>query len=336
MNGEEKTAYTKRTENMVRPEEVGIISTFGSMLGAAPVGLQKAIMERSMKANPHMGFVVEPYAFFLCHEITDLEAAQKLVPAHHKIIPTRIFADDEPRPYVIFGAFTVHTSAFWGSRIEMYVITENTETGLLSWVIADYDTNTLSFDPGQGFVDGNALNSVVTTTWRGTVLVDMESPTRRIAAEADLGAGIATPLDQRLWLEGNLSVAYGGELDDGRSASFGLVFEPGEMVQALRIPKDAVRLDEITWHPGLFAPEPAQVVCFPYAQHFITSGIPTDTGVRTEEQLLEAVATINGLPPSKGFSSKAIRRSMYVSGAVSFLVTNTLLIWLVLHYVLKH
>ena len=179
MKDDDRNAYIKRTETMVRPDEVAIISMFGSLLGKAPVAAQQKVMQSSAKANPHMGFVVEPYGLFLCHEIADLEQAQALIPSRFRIVPTRIFEDDEPRPYVIFGAFTVHTSAMWGSRVEMYVIAEDQQTGLLSWVIVDYDTNTLSFDPGQGFVDPTADRSVVTTTHRGTVLVDMEATARR-------------------------------------------------------------------------------------------------------------------------------------------------------------
>jgi hypothetical protein len=304
----------------------------------APVAAQKKLLESTSKSNPHMGFVVEPYGLFTCHEILDLERAQALIPPRLRIVPTRIFEDDEPRPYILFGAFTLHTSAFWGSRIEMYVIAEDQETGLLSWVIVDYDTNTLSFDPGQGFVAPTARSSVVTTTHRGTVLVDMEAaePARRFAVEADLRQGVETSLDQALWLEGNLSIAYGGDLDDGRGTSFGLLFEPEEMTQALRIPLAAVQVTELSWHPGLFAPQPSVVACFPYAQHFITSQVPTGANIKTAEQLREAVEAFNALPPSKGFSSSAIKRSILLGAAISLLTTTSLLLWLILHFALKH
>ena len=338
MKKSQSNAYIKRTENLVNPDEVSIISLFGSMLGKAPVWLQKPVLEGSSKKNPHMGFVVDPYAFFLCHEITDIERAQSLIPENFKVVPTRIFADCEPRPYVIFGAFNLHTSAFWGSRVEMYIIAEDQNTGLLSWVITDYDTNTLSFDPGQGFVAGTTKSSTVTTTHRGTVLVDMQAREsgRRIAAEADLASAVMTPLDQRLWLEGNTSVAYGNELDDGRNTPFGLVFDPGEMKQALRIPLEETEVEELSWHQGLFAPQPSVVACFPYAQHFITSSVPTQTNIKTAEQLVEAVETINAGPPSKGFSSIKIQRGVMGGIAVSTVITWSLVFWVLFHLQQAH
>ena len=53
-------------------------------------------------------------------------------------------------------------------------------------------------------------------------------------------------LDQQLWVEGNLSVDYGGDLGDGESEPFGLIFDPGEMENALRIPLEQVILEENT------------------------------------------------------------------------------------------
>ncbi len=338
MKADPTNEYARRAERMVHPDEVAIISLFGSLLGKLPAGVQARIQESSSRKNPYMGFVVEPYALFLCHEITDVERAEALLPRGYRIVPTRIFEDDEPRPTVIFGAFTVHTSAFWGSRVEMYVIAEHEDSGMMSWVIVDYDSDTLSYDPGQGFVDGGARGAVVTTTHRGEVVVDVPraQPARRIAAVADVRAGVETPLDQRLWLEGNLSVSYGGHLDDGRGVPFGLVFEPGEMERALRIPLDAVTLEELSWHEGLFAPEPSVVACFPYAQHFVTGQIPTESDIRSREDLEAAVAAFNAAPPSEGFSSAAIKRSMAIGMAISALTTTSLLLWIVLHYLLKH
>jgi hypothetical protein len=43
----------------------------------------------------------------------------------------------------------------------------------------------------------------------------------------------ARALDQRLWVEGNLSVDYGGELQQS-TKPVSLVFDPKEMQQAMR------------------------------------------------------------------------------------------------------
>lgn len=338
MTDEVVNTYAKRSEGMIRPSDQAIITVFGSMLGRLPLGVQKHIMESSAKNNPQMGFIVDPYAFFTCHEITDLERAQRLLPDGYRIVPSRIFADGEAKPYLIFGAFTVQTSAFSGSRVEMYIVAEHIASGLLSWVIADYDTNTLSFDPGQGMVGANADRCVVTTTHRGKVLVDVTSKvsSRRIAVTADVRAGVEVPLDQRLWIEGNLSIGYGGELDDGKSEPFGVLFEPGEMEKALRIPMSSVEIEELTWHEGLYDPVPTEVACFPYAQHFITSGVPMSTGLRTHEDLDRAVAEINAGPQGKGFESSAITRSMLIGAAISNVITWSSVLWILVHLWTQH
>jgi hypothetical protein len=313
--------YVSRSEGMVRPADVATISLFGTFLGKLPKGVQKRIMASSMADAPYMGFVVEPYATFLCFELTDLARAERLVPPAYRIVPTRVFADGEPRPTVIVGAFNVHTSAFWGTRLELYVVAEHRETGLLSWIIVDYATNTLSFDPGQGFVSGNATPCVVTSTHRGTVLVDAETADARVAVEADLRAGVEVPLDDRLWIEGNLSIDYGADLADPDSVPFGIVFDPAEMERALRIPRPSVELHALRWLDGLYDPEPFDVAVFPYAQHFVTTGVPKALGLRTREDLLAAVADLNAAPPERGFESESIWRAMGIGMAVSATIT---------------
>ena len=49
---------------------------------------------------------------------------------------------------------------------------------------------------------------------------------------ADMTSAVRTPLDQRVWVEGNLSVDYGSDLQQS-TKPFGLIFDPGEMAEAL-------------------------------------------------------------------------------------------------------
>ncbi len=68
---------------------------------------------------------------------------------------------------------------------------------------------------------------MVTTSYVGEVIVDVasaQSP-NSLALVADLNHGVLTDLDQRLWVEGNLSVDYGGELQEC-TKPFSLVFDP--------------------------------------------------------------------------------------------------------------
>ncbi|NTU72534.1 MAG: hypothetical protein HGB10_12040, partial [Coriobacteriia bacterium] len=241
-----------------------------------------------------MSFVVEPYAVFLSFEITDTAEMERLLPPNYRLHPSAMFGDTHKRPCAIVSAFTVHTNVFWGDRVEFYLIAENTETGLLSWIIEEYESNAHSYDPSRGFTLPSTSHSVVTTSYRGEVIVDVESAEsgHRLALTADMKNGVTTPLDQRLWVEGNLSVDYGGELQES-TKPFSLVFDPGEMSQALKLPLDDISLCESTFGRGALDPKPFEVAVFPYSQHFVTTSFPTASSMRTAEDLERAVGELN-------------------------------------------
>ena len=252
------------------------------------------IRDRSGSEDQYIGFVVEPYAFFLSYEITDVDAAKALLPPDYELIPTSMFEGTEPRFMGIIAAFNIHTSVFWGSRVELYVIAENKRTGMLSWVICDYESNTISYDPGQGFSGSSTSRSVVTTSHAGEVIVDVASLDGRnaIAAVASLDGATMRPLDQRLWLEGNLSVDYGGRLMDPKSVPFGLVFDPGEVERALEIVPAALEVEANTFGAEYLADEPLEACVFPFAQHFQTTSFPTASPITDRESLERAAASL--------------------------------------------
>ena len=224
----------------------------------------------------HVGFIVEPYSLFLAYEITDEAPQPRLLPPGYKLVPSAVFEGTEPRLCGVIGAFNVHTSVFWGTRVELSLIAENTSTGLLSWVICDYESNTISYDPGQGFSATSTRRAVVTTSHAGDLIVDVQSAhgPNQITGVADLHRGTTRPLDQRLWLEGNLSVDYGGPLQAAGSVPFGLIFDPREVEQALDLPLDAVAIERMTFGDGILAAAPFEACCFPYAQHYLTTSFP--------------------------------------------------------------
>jgi len=205
-----------------------------------------------------------------------------------------MFSDTPKRPCAIISAFNVHTSVFWGSRVEFYLIAENCKTGLLSWIIAEYESNTHSYDPSKGFIGPSTLHSVVTTSYLGEIIVDVASAQsdNSLTLVADLKNGVLTELDERLWVEGNLSVDYGGELQQC-TKPFSLVFDPKEMAQALKLPLDDISLCTNTFGAGALNPKPFEAACFPYAQHFVTTSVPTATSMRTAEDLEQAVTEFN-------------------------------------------
>ena len=122
--------YIKKTETLISPKTVGGLYGRAEMLGRLPAGVQKWVVRRAGNKDDHIGFVVEPYAFFLSYEITDVEAAGRQLPPDYELLPTSMFEGTEPRPSGILAAFNVHTSVFWGTRVELYVIARNKRTGM--------------------------------------------------------------------------------------------------------------------------------------------------------------------------------------------------------------
>lgn len=323
--------FIKGVERLVKPTDVVAISFLNSFTRLIPKSIQKKLMARTAQTIPHMGFVVEPYSLFLCYKLKNVALAKSLISTEYEIIKTKIFADDEPDYYIIFGCVTAHTSAFWGNRIEMYIIAENKETGLLTWVIVDYDTNTNSYDPKNGLVSASSTDSVMTTTHHGKVLVHMkrDDASRTLVVEAESTAGTMQPLDQRLWLEGNLSIDYGIRLSDGKSNVFSLQFDPLEVEQALRIPLEHVTVEENSWHPGLFEAEPTQVVCFPYAQHFVTNSYVNNNLIFTKDELITNVKELGDLSAFSGFSAKPIKRQLFIGMIVSMTISMLLFFYII-------
>ncbi len=297
MNNKDLVEYIKATELMVTPEKVAAINQVSSFLQKLPLKWQKSIATKGAKKNPYMGFIVEPYSFFLSYEITNTDVAQKLLPEGYRIVPTSMFSATKPRPSVIIGAFNIHTSVFWGSRVELYLIAENIKTGLLSWIILDYETNTNSYDPGQGFIGATTSRSVVTTSYKGEVIIDVEGAKtgHRLALSAPATQGKLSLLNQRLWIEGNLSVDYGGSLKDGASDPFGLIFDPKEMESALNIPLETVNVEINTVCGSFIAANPFEAGCFPFAQHFVTTSMPVGTSMKNAQDLEDAALKFKGI-----------------------------------------
>lgn len=282
--------FVAHTEQKVSPKEVAKLYARAEMLAKLPLPVQRWIITHA-GGDPYVGFVVEPYCLFLAYEIDDLTAARTLLPPDYELVPTSMFADGPKRHCAILGAFNVHSSVFWGSRVELYVIAEDTRTGMLTWVICDYESNTINYDPGQGFSGSTTNRAVITTSHAGDVIVDVQSRerTNHVTVAAALPGAPLRPLDPRLWIDGNLSVDYGGRLREADSVPFGLIFDPGEMEQALQVPLDAVDVEVNTFGAGVLAAAPFEVAVFPYAQHFLTTSYPQASPIQDKARLEDAV-----------------------------------------------
>lgn len=327
----DKKKFAKGVERLIHPMDVGSLHFIQQFNKYLPRFLQDYFVKSSSKQYPHMGFVVEPYSSFLCYEILDLEKAKSLLPEGFELVKCKIFDDDQPKYYCIFGCIRAHTSAFWGARVEFYIMAEDKSTGLLSWIIVDYDSNTISYDKKNGLKSPNCSNAVVTINHKGTIYVDFErdDKSRRLAYEYNVESGVNKPLDQRLWLEGNLSIGYGKEASTGSADIFSLKFDPDEVDKALRIPVENVTFEVNNWMPGLFANTPSEVVCFPYAQHFVSDSPGYSSNLKNEQELVEQSSKLD-FDNMKVFSTATFKTMIMVGSMISIISTTILLILLFL------
>lgn len=277
------------SERLIDPIEVGKVHYLQKYLRILPKPWQRKIITSASKKTPKMGFVVEPYAFFLFYEIEDLEKINSLLPDGFEVTKSRVFDGDKERYYGIVSIFRLHTGTFWGARSEFYVVARNVKTGLMSWVILDYVSDTISYDKKHGLRSAEAKRAVITTTCEGKLLADIANCTdgRRVACEANLAHHKPKTLDEKLWIEGNTSIAYGREIaNDGDL--FSLTFMPEEMLEAWEIPLEDVKVEEVSWYPEALGGKLAQAACFPFAQHMLADSPGTSTFYGSKSALRKA------------------------------------------------
>lgn len=285
--------FAAGTERLVNPITVGKVHYGQHFLGRLPKSWQRRIITKASQKADKMGFIVEPYAFFLFYEVNDLEAAQALLPEGFELMKSRVFAGETEKYYGIASIFRLHTSTFWGARSEFYVVARNVATGLMSWIILDYLSDTISYDQKNGLRAAEAERAVVTTTCDGKFLADLahHADGRRIACCANLVHYQNKPLDERLWLEGNTSIAYGRELAENGDL-FSLTFLPQEMSAAWEIPLADVEVRELSWFPEVFGGRLAQAACFPFAQHMLSDSPGNSTFYGSKTALQQAAESV--------------------------------------------
>lgn len=333
MTKEENTQFIQKTESLVKPEDVTTISFLGDFNKYLPKKTQQKIMEKGSSKIPYMGFIVDPYCFFLAYEITDTPAAQEMLPEGYELVDSTLFKDGIKKPLVIVCAFTAHTSAFIGMRLEFYIIARNKETGLLSWIISDYETNTNSHDPKNGFCGYSCDTALFTTTPYGELLVDIKGRKdgREFAFSADLKKGKTMNLDSELWIEGNYSVDYGGVLKDESSENFSLIFDPILMKEAINIPIENIDIMKNSYLENIIDTDnPVSAAVFPYSQHFIIKQDLPKFKLRTEADIMVQIQKFLEIKEFKTMSGDALKkplfRGMLISSGVNFCLILFLLI----------
>lgn len=303
------TRFIDKVEKLIEPAEVSKLYFFQSFKRLLPKPLFKALLARTSRKTPYMGFVIEPYSFFLFFKLKDLEKAKSYLPDRYELKKARMFADDEPDYYLGMGVFNTRASAFWGTRHESYLIATDKETGLLSWIFIDILSDTLIALPSKGITDPNCRTALFTTTSKGDIRLEMEEKKtgRRLKLRCSLKGGTLRRPDQELWVMGNTSIAHSKAIAGNREDPFAVIFDPAEVAEAIDIPVGDISIMENSLFPGLAEPEISKAACFPYAQHYIADSPGCRTYVKNPDDMARAYERISEMPVVKPFSTRTIQ-----------------------------
>ncbi|MBR6505918.1 hypothetical protein IKT18_03770 [Candidatus Saccharibacteria bacterium] len=286
--------YAKGVEKLVDPVEVGKVHYMQTKLKHLPVFLQRKIITSAAKKASKMPFVVEPYCSFLFYEITEPERMQQFLPEGFVPAKTAVFEGGPEKYYGIVTMFRVHSSVFWGARTEFYLVAENSKTGLLSWIICDYISDTISYDEKHGLKSPDAHGAVMTTTCEGDFVCEMSAgEDKYVRCEMNLEGTKMRALNSRLWIEGNTSIAYGRLAGEADGDLFSLTFFPEEMKRALDVPLDKVRVADVLCGTGKLGGVLERAVSFPYAQHMLSDSPGQKTYYGSEAKLRAAVERVD-------------------------------------------
>ena len=272
-----------------------------------------------------MGFVIEPYSLFLFFRLKSIERARALIPERYELVKTRILDDDKEADYYMgYGILNTRATTFWGVRLESYIITRDSETGLLSWIFIDILSNTLIALPTEGVTDPNSREALFTTNVKGEIIADIhqDGTDRHFSLKGSMINGKRRKLHEDLWLIGNTSIAYSRQMNDGNDDPFAVIFDPAEVEDALNIPLNDIELRCNNLFPGLSEPEISKILCFPFAQHYIADSPGCRTYVRDRRDLIEKYRSLSDGPALSSFSARGIKKLL----ALGFILSLGILI----------
>ncbi|NHJ24922.1 MAG: hypothetical protein EAX89_10125 [Candidatus Lokiarchaeota archaeon] len=333
MNQEENRNFVKKIESLVKPQDVTAISFLSSFSKSLPKKTQHKFTQSGKKRIPYMGFIVEPYGLFVSFKITNASAAQEMLPDGYELAETSFFKNEAKFPMVIASVFTARTSGFIGMRAEFYIIAHNKETGLLSWIICDYETNTNSYDPKNGFCGYTCDPAVYTTTYSGELLVDIKnrSNNKEFILSVDLEKGDSRELDESLWIEGNFCVDYGGELKSDFSEPFSLIFDPNMLKEAISIPLEYISIKANSYLNNIIDPvKPVNAITIPYNQHFIIRQDLQKHAVKNQKDLDLQIKSFLSRTGFKTMSGDDIKKPIYGMVLISYIVLISIIVLLLI------
>jgi len=328
MRIENEEKFIKGVEGMIQPMKVSNLLFFQNLKGLLPPFLLRRLLYRASRKTPHIGFVIEPYSLFLFFKLRDIESAKSMLPDRYELAKTRLFADEEPDHYMGIGNLGTRASTFWGTRQESYLIATDRETGLLSFIFIDILSNTIIALPSKGIIDPNCKEALFTTNSKGEVFLEIreDRTNRSFSLTGSIRNGKLRKLDERLWLLGNTSIAYSQVLANGDDHPFAVIFDPGEVVEALDIPPENIHITENTLFPGLADPEISHVICFPYAQHYIADSPGCTTSVKDRDDLIRQYNDLAKTGKWDTFSAGTIVKQLSAVIAILLLITVILVI----------
>jgi hypothetical protein len=327
--------FIRHVENLIDPKEVSHLYFFQTFKKLLPRSLFKKMLNKTSKKTPYMGFVIEPYCLFLFFKLKNIEKAKSFLPERYELKKTRIFADEEPDHYFGMGVFNTRASTFWGARLECYLIAEDNETGLISFIFIDILSNTIIANPSVGVADRNSKNAIYTTNSKGEILLDFKEDTtdRQIILTGNITNGKMRNLDQPLWVLGNTSIGHSKKYSDNKSDNkddtLAVIFDPAEVEKALDIPIEDVHLKFNNLFPDLAEPELCKVLCFPFAQHYIADSPGRRTYIKDINDMIENYNKIADMKEMKTFSTRNIK-IMFLMTISLFLVIFIFLIILLI------
>jgi hypothetical protein len=323
MDQEENKNFIKKTESLVKPQDVTAISFLSSFSKSLPKKTQHKFTQSGKKKIPYMGFIIDPYSLFLSFKITNTSVAQEMLPDGYELAEASFFKNDAKSHMAIASVFTARTSGFIGMRVEFYIIARNKETGLLSWIICDYETNTNSYDPKNGFCGYTCDPAVYTTTYFGELLVDIKNRinNKEFIVSVDLEKGNSRELDESLWIEGNLIVDYGGDLKSDFSEPFSLIFDTDMVKEAIKIPIEHVSIKANSYLGNIIdSVKPVNAAIFPYSQHFIIKQDLQKYAIKNQKDLDLQIKSFLSKTGFKAMSGDDIKKPIYRMILISYLV----------------
>lgn len=323
--------FIKGVESLINPMAVSDLLFFQKLKKLLPPIILKKLLFRASRNTPYIGFAIDPYSLFLFFRLSNIENAKSILPERYELARTRLFIDDEPDYYMGIGNLNTRASTFWGTRQEVYLIAKDKTSGLISFIFIDILSNTIIALPAEGIADPNCSKAIFTTNSKGEIFLDIQEKKteRRLSLTGSIKRGKMRMLDQDLWLMGNTSIGHCRKYTHGgEDVPFAVIFDPAEVLEALEIPTEDIRISENTLYPGLAHPELSKAICFPFAQHYIADSPGIYTKVNNRDELISKYNEIANYESFKTFSARTIVNQILLVVAITSLIAVFLILFL--------